>query len=134
VTEDFSAHIVMQVARSASWPETVCADRQIARSFAAIREIAPQSGPEAMLAAQMIAVNDASLMFLHRATQDQYHDAADRDVVRASRLMRIFLEQLTALQKLRGRVGEQKVSVEHVHVHTTPRNATGKAEERKPLR
>jgi len=77
----------------------------VASSLAGIKEIALQSGLEAMLATQMIAVNDAALMFLCGATQDQYHDAADRNVVRASRLMRIFLEQITALQRLRGRIG-----------------------------
>jgi len=39
------------------------------------------------------------------------------NVVRATRLLRLHLEQIEALQKLRGKAGHQKVTVEHVHVH-----------------
>ena len=31
--------------------------------------------------------------------------------------MRLFGEQLEAMQKLKGKSGQQKVTVEHVHVH-----------------
>jgi len=31
--------------------------------------------------------------------------------------MRLFNEQLEAMQKLKGKAGQQKVTVEHVHVH-----------------
>ena len=31
--------------------------------------------------------------------------------------MRVFNEQLEAMQKLKGKAGQQKVTVEHVHVH-----------------
>jgi hypothetical protein len=31
--------------------------------------------------------------------------------------MRLFLAQLEAMQKLKGKHGQQKVVVEHVHVH-----------------
>ena len=67
---------------------------------------------------QMIAANDASLMFLRRATlNDQHHEAIDANVHRATRLMRLFTEQLEAMQKLKGKTSQQKVVVEHVHVH-----------------
>ena len=38
-------------------------------------------------------------------------------MVRATRLMRLHLEQIEAMQKLKGKAGQQKVTVEHVHVH-----------------
>jgi hypothetical protein len=31
--------------------------------------------------------------------------------------MRLHLEQIEAMQKLKGKTGQQKVTVEHVHVH-----------------
>jgi hypothetical protein len=31
--------------------------------------------------------------------------------------MHVFGEQLEAMQKLKGRSGQQKVTVEHVHIH-----------------
>ena len=71
-----------------------------------------------MLATQMIAANDAALMFLGRATMENQHpEAIDTNVLRATRLMRLFREQLEAMQKLKGKSGQQSVRVEHVHVH-----------------
>jgi hypothetical protein len=35
----------------------------------------------------------------------------------ATRLMRLHLDQIEAMQKLRGKAGQQKVTVEHVHVY-----------------
>jgi len=53
-----------------------------------------------------------------RATlEGQHPEAVDTNVLRATRLMRVFGEQLEAMQKLRGKTGQQKVTVEHVHVH-----------------
>jgi len=66
----------------------------------------------------MIAAHHAALMFLNRASvEGQYPANIDANVLRASRLMRTFGEQLEALQKLRGKTGQQRVTVEHVHVH-----------------
>ncbi len=81
-------------------------------------ELGPQNGPEALLAVQMIGVHEASTFFLHRATAEgQTGDGVDRNVLRATRLMRLFNEQLDARAKLKGRTSQQKVTVEHVHVH-----------------
>ncbi len=72
-----------------------------------------------MLAVQMIAANDAALLFLRRATADgQTVEGSDGNVLRATRLMRLFIEQLAAMAKLKGKTGQQKVVVEHVHVHS----------------
>ena len=66
----------------------------------------------------MVAAHDAALMFLARATlEGQHPEAIDANVLRATRLMRIFGEQLEAMQRLRGKAGHQKVTGEHVHVH-----------------
>jgi hypothetical protein len=68
---------------------------------------------------QMIAANDAALLFLRRATADgQTVEGSDGNVLRATRLMRLFTEQLAAMAKLKGKTGQQKVVVEHVHVHS----------------
>ena len=44
-------------------------------------------------------------------------EGADANVHRAVRLLRLFNEQLQALATLRGKTGQQKVTVEHVHVY-----------------
>src|SRR5947207_2727329 len=67
----------------------------------------------------MIAANDVALLFLRRATADgQTVEGSDGNVLRATRLMRLFTEQLAAMAKLKGKTGQQKVVVEHVHVHS----------------
>ncbi len=43
-------------------------------------------------------------------------DGVDRNALRAVRLMRLFTEQLEAMAKLKGKSGQQRVVVEHVHV------------------
>jgi len=53
-----------------------------------------------MLATQMIGVHLASLTFLQRAASPEIADAA---IARATRLMRLFNEQLELLQKLKVR-------------------------------
>jgi hypothetical protein len=70
------------------------------------------------LAVQLIGVHEAATSFLHQATvEGQTVEGADRNVLRATRLMRLFTEQLDAMAKLKGRTSQQKVTVEHVHVH-----------------
>jgi hypothetical protein len=81
-------------------------------------ELQPQNATQALLATQMIGVHHAAITFLHRATlQGQTFDGADANVLRATRLMRLFNEQLEAMARLKGKTGQQKVIVEHVHVH-----------------
>jgi hypothetical protein len=53
---------------------------------------------------------------------NQTFEGKDASLLRATRLMRLFNEQLEAMAKLKGKTGQQKVTVEHVHV-----NAGGQA-------
>ena len=85
---------------------------------ARLAEIGPETGVEAMLAVQMLGVHEAATAFLQRAQPDKdTGDEAGANVQRAVRLMRLFNEQLAALAKLKGTTSQQKVTVEHVHVH-----------------
>jgi hypothetical protein len=81
-------------------------------------EIGPKGAMESLLAVQMMGVHNAALMFLRNATVDgQAIEVRDANVLRAVRLMRLFLEQLEAMARLKGKTREQKVTVEHVHVY-----------------
>ncbi len=83
-----------------------------------LAEFNPQTGVETLLAVQMIGVHEAATVFLRRAQPDtDTGDEADRNVNRAVRLMRLFNDQLGMLAKLKGTASQQKVTVEHVHVH-----------------
>lgn len=115
---DAADRFITQAACALVWPKPTDAEDQIVRASAVMAEMAPQNAPETMLAVQMIAVNDAALLFLRRATLDQQHvEAIDANVFRATRLMRVFTEELEAMQRLKGKACQQRVTVEHVHVH-----------------
>ena len=109
--------LTIQACHALVWPP-VHNDVAIVEGVAAMAEMAPRTGTEGMLAVQMIAAHNAALLFLNRATiKEQHPEVIDSNVVRASRLMRVFVEQVDAMQKLKGKTGQQKVTVEHVHVH-----------------
>jgi hypothetical protein len=116
-SHDVADRIIHQVANAHVWPKPRDVDDHIIKAIATMAEMAPQNATEAMLAVQMIATHEAGLMFLKRATTGQYVQQVDANVLHATRLMRVFNEQLEAMQRLKGKAGQQKVTVEHVHVH-----------------
>jgi hypothetical protein len=90
----------------------------IIQTAAVMAEMAPQNATEGMLAVQMVATHEAGLMFLARATRDdQAFEARDANVQRATQLLKLHLDQIEAMQKLKGKTGQQTVKVEYVNVH-----------------
>ena len=84
----------------------------------ALREMDPKNATEALLAVQMFGVHNTAMLFLKRATvEGQTFEGAEANALRATRLMRLFNEQLDAMAKLKGKAGLPKVTFEHVHVH-----------------
>ena len=66
----------------------------------------------------MFGVHEAATLLLKRATvEGQTFEGTDANVVRATKLMRLFNEQVELMAKLKGKTSQQKVTVEHVHVH-----------------
>lgn len=85
---------------------------------AMIAELEPKTATEALLAVQMVGVQRLAMLCLRRAALDgQTPEGIDANVLRASRLMRVFIEQLEAMAKLKGKAGQQRVVVEHVTVN-----------------
>jgi hypothetical protein len=83
-----------------------------------------------MLAVQMVSTHFAALECLRRAAvADQSLAARDALLRHASRLMTLYTQQLAALDKHRGK-GQQKVTVEHVHVHSGGQAIVGSVERR----
>jgi hypothetical protein len=96
---------------------------RICCAIAAMMDLKSGNLAESLLAIQMTGVHFAALKFLKDAAfKDQTFEGQDANVLRATRLMRLFNEQLDAMAKLKGKSGQQKVTVEHVHV-----NAGGQA-------
>jgi hypothetical protein len=87
------------------------------RAIAMMDEINPSDGPEAMLAAQMVAVHVAAMHCFSRAMLDgQSFLTRDLNLKHGAKLSRIYAQQVEALDKHR-RKGQQTVIVEHVHVN-----------------
>ena len=70
-----------------------------------------------MLAVQMVATHFAATSALRRLKGSDTIPQQDSNGNLAVKLLRTFAAQTEALQRYRGK-GQQKVTVEHVHVHT----------------
>jgi hypothetical protein len=81
-----------------------------------LAELRPANMLEAMLTTQMVGVHEAALGFLRNSTEVLSEEGRDQNVSRATRLLRLFSEQLEQLQRLKGTTRQQKVIVEHVYV------------------
>ena len=72
---------------------------------------------EGMLAAQLVACHNASMECYRRAMIDEQTFEGRQDSLnQANKLSRTYATLLEALNRHRGK-GQQKVTVEHVHVH-----------------
>jgi len=86
---------------------------------AAIATIEPADGVEAMLAMQMVGVQRAALDCLRRGQLDgQTMEARAMNLSQANKLARTFAALTEALSRHRGKATQQRVTVEHVHVHS----------------
>ena len=89
------------------------------RSVALVQNMQPRDVFEAMLTTQMAAIHNTTMDHagrLHRATTGEAVERYERTL---NRLARTFTTQIEALKKYRSK-GEQKVIVEHQHVHVHP--------------
>ena len=78
----------------------------------------PRDEMEGVLIAQMAGTHNLIMEYMRRAVNpEQYLGAGEDYTNRAYRLMNIFLKQMEALEKYRGKTSQQKVIVEHVHIN-----------------
>jgi hypothetical protein len=83
-----------------------------------LHNIAPKDALETMLAVQMVGLHNVAINCLSRAiSPQQTFEGRQANLNYATRLLRTFTAQMDALQRYRGKGTQQKVTVEHVHVH-----------------
>ena len=88
----------------------------INRLIALLAGINPTDNMEAMLAAQMVATHTMIMDCSKRALlQTQTFEGKNMNLNQVNKLMRTYTTQMEALNKHRGK-GQQKMTVEHVHV------------------
>ena len=93
-------------------------DRQINGTVAALVGIGPKDELEGMMAAQLIAAHNAAMECYRRAMiSDQSFEGRRENLNQANKLSRTHATLVDALNRHRGK-GQQKVTVEHVHVHS----------------
>jgi hypothetical protein len=91
---------------------------QHSMALSAMAGIRPQDEAEGMLAAQMVGLHSAAMESMRRAMiPEQTFAGRELYLNQASKLTRSYAQLMTALDKRRGKCSQQKVTVEHVHVH-----------------
>lgn len=90
-------------------------DRWTAAALGGMREIGARDGLEGMVAAQMVAAQNAGLEFLSRAVRTKRPEHGNHYGRLSTQLMTLFVRQTELLQRLRGRE-RRSVRVEHERV------------------
>ena len=104
------------------------ANKLRASAVEALIGIKPQDEIEGMLGAQLIACHNASMECYRRAMlPDNSFDARHGNLNSANKLSRTYATLLESLNRHRGK-GQQKVTVEHVHVHEGGQAIVGNVE------
>jgi hypothetical protein len=114
--EDLSTKLVYQVLAAQS-PDYSASDEQVGATLAAMAAMQPQDALEGMVGAQLIAIHHAAMECYRRAAIDgQSFHGWRESLNQASKLSRTFAALSEALDRRRGK-GQQRITVEHVHVH-----------------
>ena len=108
-------------------------DRQLGAAVAALIGIGPKDEMEGMIAAQLVACHNAAMECYRRSMlPEQTFEGRQENLNQANKLSRTYATQLEALNRHRGK-GQQKVTVEHVHVHSGGQAIVGAVESPAPL-
>ncbi|MEC5325220.1 hypothetical protein [Aurantimonas sp. A3-2-R12] len=103
-------------------------DRQLSATVSALIGIGPKDELEGMMAAQLIAAHNAAMECYRRAMiVEQTYEGRRENLNQANKLSRTYAALLEALNRHRGK-GQQKVTVEHVHVHAGGQAVVGTVE------
>ena len=129
-SDDWNDMLINQVGRTL-WlkhSDAATLDQQANALVQAMIGIRPQDELEGMMAAQLIAAHSASMECFRRAMlAEQTFDGRRENLNQANKLSRTFATLLEALNRHRGK-GQQKVVVEHVHVHSGGQAVVGVVE------
>ena len=103
-------------------------DSQRSATVSALVGIGPKDEIEGMIAAQLIAAHNAAMESHRRAMLgEQTFEGRRENLAQANKLSRTYATLLDALNRHRGK-GQQKVTVEHVHVHAGGQAVVGMVE------
>ena len=116
VDRDLADTLITQVGHTVPGGNTDPA-KTLNKSLAAMHDIAPRDTLEGMLAAQMVGAHNLGMECMKRAMiEGQHTDAIKSYLSLGNKCMRTFTQQIETLNRYRGK-GQQKMTVEHVHVN-----------------
>ena len=128
-SDDWNGIIATQ-ASNAIWRSSSpkIAEEQLDAVVAGLHFIRPKDELEGMLAAQLMASHNAAMECYRRAMiPEQPFIGRSEALSQANKLSRTYATLLEALNRHRGK-GQQKVTVEHVHVHEGGQAIVGNVE------
>lgn len=106
-------------------------DDKLRASISALDAVKPRDEIETMLGVQMIATHQAALECLRIALYDR--TSRERNMLHASQFLKIYIQQLQALDRRHGR-GGQKMSVGTVNVEPGAQAIVGNVAPASPMR
>jgi hypothetical protein len=117
-----------QVAQVASAKKGEVDKTAINEMISLLAGIKPRDNIEAMLATQMVATHKLAMDCASSAhMKGQPVKIADMKINQATKLTRSFTAQMVALDKYRGK-GQQKMTVEHIHINDGGQAVIGSVE------
>lgn len=123
---DFNERLICQVASTLQSNRNE-SDSNFASSL--MHGIHPKDETEGILIAQMVGTHNLIMDSMRRAAIPKQHLEAGNDYInRAAKLMNIYLRQMELLLKYRGNAHQQKMIVEHVHIHQGGQAVVGQIE------
>lgn len=128
--DDFNRTIFNQTWQSVWFGHSIekLRKEQLQAAFGALIGVAPRDELEGMLAAQLFACHNAAMECYRRAMiPEQTFEGRSENLNQASKLSRTYGALLEGLNRHRGK-GQQKVTVEHVHVHQGGQAIVGNVE------
>jgi hypothetical protein len=120
MSDEFNT-IVMNQALQTLWlahSDKEARDQKYQAAISAMVGIKPGDEVEGMLAAQMVATHNAAMECYRRAmVENQTFEGRRENLNQANKLTRSYATLVEALDRHRGKGSQQRVTVEHVHVH-----------------
>lgn len=130
VSDDFNLILLNQVYKT-MWTGHSDAEARKVQTLAAamaMAGISPKGELEGMMAAQLVASHNAAMECYRRAMiSEQTFEGRHENLNQASKMSRTHAALVEALNRHRGK-GQQKMTVEHVHVHAGGQAVVGVVE------
>jgi len=132
VSLDLGSELIEQVAKTLSNQDGRSNAERMNLALQAILEMRPRDRTEALLVSQMIGTHNLVMKLMARnIVGDLSIEELNAQGNRLSKLSRLFLDQIEALERYRGKE-QQKVTVQHVYVEEGGQAVVGNVTHKTP--